>query len=600
MKVSDYVIQFFAEKGLNDLFLVSGGGIMHVLDALARNPKVKYHCNFHEQACVIAAEGYARVTGRPGVALVTVGPGAANALSALPGAWADSVPVIVIAGQVRRDLIADYSKLRHLGPQEANTLDMVRPVTKYAARILDPRMIRRELEAAYHHACTGRPGPVWLELPLDVQGSELGDAALDSFTPPAPHIADVKHLVRDVIAVLRSSRRPLLVAGNGIRLSSCHESFMQLVDRLRIPVVVPFSAKDLIAEDHPMNAGLFGTAGQRRANFAVQTSDCLISLAAGLNCQKVGFNYKGFAPKAVKIIVDIDEHQLLDQVLKPDLAVHCDVREFIEEFILQTVSLDLPDWTRWIEACADWKRRYPIIVPEFFTDRAHVNPYVFADTISGLLRSDDVVIGGAGLDTVSYYQGFRVKSGQRTMTSAWGSMGWDLPLAFGACIGNGMRRTVCITGDGSVQWNIQELMTIAHHQAPIKIFIFNNAGFASIRATQDNLFEGRRVGSDFASGLSNPDFKMLAHAYGLPYYCIRDNSELKGSLATVLADDGPAICEVNIAASQEISPKASSFRRPDGSMESRPLEDMAPFLPREEIERNMHLFDDDPAISPLK
>ena len=596
MKLSDYVVQFLVDKGIRNMFLVSGGGIMHMLDSVGRNPEITYYCNSHEQACAVSAEGHARVTGKPGVCLATVGPGSSNALSGILSAWTDSIPLIVLVGQVRQDLIADYTKLRQFGPQEANTIDMARPVTKYAVSIRDPKRVRYEMERAWHEATSGRPGPVWVEFPLDVQGANVDESELIGFDiPPPPDSAKVAGQVRDVIAALRAAKRPIFIAGNGIRLAGALGSLHAILDRSHIPVVMPFAAKDLVADASPHNLGVFGTAGQRRANFAVQNSDCVISLGAGLNCQKVGFNFKGFAPNAKKIIVEIDEHQLFDQAIKPDVAVHCDVGLFLAEFLRQTEHDSLRPADRWLQACANWKQRYPLITSDYFDNPECVNSYVFMDKLSDALKPEDTIVAGAGLDVVSWYQAFRSKSGQRSFSSAWGSMGWDLPMTIGACVGARKRRTICVTGDGSIQWNIQELLTISRYRLPIKIFIFNNLGYASIRATQNSFFEGRYVGADHASGLANPDFMKIAEAYGLGYSRIANNAALGAGLAAALADDQPAICEVNLAKDQGISPKASAFRRPDGTFESRPLEDMSPFLPREEVHENMHLFDEEGA-----
>jgi acetolactate synthase-1/2/3 large subunit len=355
---------------------------------------------------------------------------------------------------------------------------------------------------------------------------------------------------------------------------------------------LPITAKDVLEEEHPMQMGVVGTAGQRRANFAVQNSDLLLSLGTGLNCQKVGFNFAGFAPKAKKIVVEIDGGQLYDQVIKPDVPIQCDVNLFLREMIAQLQGKPYSASADWLSACRRWKERYPLIVDEFLQDTEHVNSYVFMDKLSDLLRPTDVLVTGNGLDCASFFQVFKVRRGQRALISGWGSMGWDLPMAIGACVGS-RSRTICVTGDGSLQWNIQELLTLKRYRLPVKIFVFNNHGYQSIRATQNNFFEGRLVGADYRSGVDNPDFAKLAAAYGLAYSHIANHAELDGGIGDALSSEGPAICEVNIAPSQGISPKASAFRRADGTFESRPLEDMSPFLPREEIWENMHQFDEE-------
>jgi acetolactate synthase I/II/III large subunit len=598
IKLSDYVMKLLAQRGVDTYFTVSGGGIMHLLDSMGTHGGIKYYCNYHEQACAIAAEGWARVRNRPCGCLITLGPGAINAISGIVGAWFDSVPMIVIAGQVRRDLIADYSKVRQMGPQEANTVGVATPVTKYAKTILDPQMVRYEIEKAYYLAVSGRPGPVLIDIPLDVQAAQIDETQLKGFDPAELGEAwsrpEMVQGVAQALEWLRAARRPVLVGGTGVRMGDAHELFLELAEKLGLPVVLPYTAKDLIPESHPLNFGIFGTAGQRRANFTVQNSDLVLSCASGFSLSKVGFNFKGFAPKAKKIMVDIDAGQLHNQVIKPDFAVLADVKAFLQELLRQSEGRALSPSPKWLPACRHWRERYPIILPEYFDDQKHVNSYVFMDRLADHLKEGDVFVAGNGLDCVTYYQSYKVKVGQRSMISNnWGSMGWDLPLSIGACVGNGRRPTICMTGDGSIQMNIQELLFLQVHQLPLKIFIFNNRGYSSIRATQNAFFKGRFVGADPASGVGNPNFEKLAHAYEIPYFNIKTNAELDSVISSALATAGPAICEVNLAVEQGITPKASAFTRPDGTIESRPLEDMAPFLSREEVFENMHLCDDE-------
>jgi acetolactate synthase-1/2/3 large subunit len=593
--LSDYVIRFLAENGIRDLFLVSGGAIMHLLDAVGRNSDLRYYCNYHEQACVASAEGYARIRNAVGACLVTGGPGTANAISALPAAWVDSVPLMVICGNVRQELIADPSKLRQIGPQETNLLAMARPVAKYVRSVRDPESIRYELEYAYALAGSGRPGPVLLEIPLDVQGAQIVPERLRAYQAP-PNGQDQRELAAQaaqVIQSVRAAKRPILVVGNGIHRAHALGLLRSLLDVLCIPVVLPVTGKDLLEEDHPMNIGVFGTAGQRRANFAIQNSDCLLAIGAGLNMVKIGFDVKGFAPKALKIIVDIDEGQLKYQVVRPHQGVLADAAEFLGEMLNQLRCSPYAAPARWLSACASWKSRYPLIVPEYLSDPAHVNSYVFWDRLADLIDPATTIVTGNALDTTSYFQAYRVPRGQRTINSGWGSMGWCLPLAIGACIGQGLRPLVCVTGDGSFQFNSHELLTISRYRLPIRVFVLNNQGYSNIRATQETFFEGRYVGSDCASGVMNPDFCQLAAAYGLAYFRIENNDALESGIGKALAGPAPALIEVNLSPEQRIFPKASAFRRPDGSFESRPLEDMAPFLPREEVWENMHQFDRD-------
>jgi acetolactate synthase I/II/III large subunit len=596
MKLSDYVVQTLIEDyGVRDIFLVSGGGIMHLLDSVGSNSGVRYYCTYHEQAAVVAAEGYARRTGKLGVALVTVGPGAANAVSALPGAWVDSVPVLVLAGQVRSDLIADYRTQRQRGPQEANTLDMARPVTKYAASVRDAKVVRQELDRAIAAATGGRPGPAWLEFPVDVTALDVEPDSLERWTAqPASYqdAASIGASANQIVEALNAAERPLIVAGNGIRLGRAERAFLEFIEASGIPVVVPFTAKDVLPEDHPLYLGVFGTAGQRRANFAIQNADLLLGLGAGFNVQKVGYNVAGFAPNAKKIVVDIDEVQLHEQILKADLPVLADVRTFLPALTERVRARGKAPSGRWTQACAGWKQRYPLITPDYREDDTHVNSYVFMDELSNAMRDDDTLVVGAGLDAVSAYQAFRVKGEQRVLLSGWGSMGWDLPMSVGAAVATG-KRVITVAGDGSLQWNVQELLTVQRYELPLKIFVFNNAGFSSIRATQNAFFNGRFVGADPASGVATSDFAKLAPVYGFTYSKIENNAGLADGIAAFLRDDRAGFCEVVLASEQSVSPKASAFKREDGTFESRPLEDMAPFLPREEVYENMHLFDEE-------
>ena len=472
IKVSDFVMKFLVEKDVRDMFLVSGGGIMHLVDSVGKNPDMNYYCNYHEQACAHSAEVYSRVTGKIGACLVTTGPGGTNALSGVASAWVDSIPIIVLSGQVRRDLIADYTKVRQRGPQEGNVVEMAHPVTKYAVTILDPQRTRYELEKALYLAASGRPGPVWLDFPLDIQGAEINEEELEAFTPPIAtdnHNLLIEH-VRQFIQIAREARRPLFLLGNGIHIARAETLLGELLERMPFPVVLPNCAKDLVPESHPRYMGVFGTAGQRRANFAVQNADCVFFLASGINVTKAGFNYHNFASKAKKVIVDIDEGQLYHQVIQPDFGIQANVYDFLDELLhqIKTDILQFSPSPKWLEACTRWKTRYPIILEEFYQDTEHVNSYVFVDKLSDLLSQNDVVVAGNGIDEVSYWQAFKVKPGQRTMISGnWGPMGWDLPAAVGASIGSG-RRTICLSGDGSLQWNIQELLTIKHYHLPVR------------------------------------------------------------------------------------------------------------------------------------
>lgn len=594
IKLSDFVFDFLAEKGVSDIFLVSGGGIMHLLDSVKRKEGLRYICNHHEQASAIAAESYARLKNKLGVCLVTTGPGAVNALSGIAGAWLDSLPVLVISGQVRRDLIADYTKLRQYGPQEINIIDMVKPVTKYAKTIMDPTTIKYELEYAIEKAMEGRPGPVWINIPLDVQAAMIDTSKLHTFHKPENEtfsVVKAKNMVHKTLKMLYNSERPVLLLGAGVRLSGAEVIVRKLIDLLNIPVITNIGAIDLVAEDNPMFFGRFGPIGQRRANFTLQNADLIISLGASMSVGSIGFNTMGFAPRAKKIMVNIDLEELLKPSFVPHLPIHADVKWYITELLSTFNRENLNIDRRWIEVCNYWKSKYTTLTTNYFEDKDHVNSYVFAATLSEYLKEDAVLLTGNSLDIVSVYHSFKIKSGQRVFTNInYGAMGWDLPAVVGACVGNARKETILLTGDGTIQFNLQELNTISYNKLPVKIFIQNNQGYESIRSTQNNFFSGNFIGSDDNSGIGNPDFKKLAEAYNFSYVKINNNNEIKSKLESVFSFVGPVICELALSYSQGRSPKIVSVRRDDGTMESKPLEDQYPFLPEEEVTRNMNLF----------
>jgi len=595
VRVSDYVIDFLHRQGVEDVFMVSGGGIMHLTDSLGRHPGLRYVCNYHEQACAIAAEGYSRIRGTVGACVVTTGPGSTNALSGVAGAWVDSIPIFVVSGQVRRDLIADYSKVRQLGPQEINIEPMAQPITKYFVTIMDPARIRYELEKAAWIATGGRPGPVWINIPLDVQGATVDETSLTAFEPPASESGAAESL--DVAAaraldLLRHSRRPVIVPGNGIHLANAAATFARLVEHFGVPVLGTIGSTDLIHEDHPCFVGRFGPVGQRRANFAIQNADLILALGASMSLSSVGFNTDSFAPGARKVMVNIDPHEIGKARPVPDLGIVADVGSFMERLI----ALPAPEWggalDPWRAACRSWRERYPPIAPEYFANRNYANSYVFADVLSDRLGEGDAVVTGNSLDWWSVYQAFKVRRGQRVFTNVnYGSMGWDIPAAIGACIARGRQRTVLVTGDGSMQFNIHELQTIAHNRLPLKIFVLNNAGYASIRSTQEAHFAGHFVGSDMGSGVSNPNFRHMADAYAMRYVSASTNDALAPAIASSLDGPDAVLCEVFIDPAQGRSPRVMSRRRDDGSMESGTLQNMFPFLPADEVSRNMRLFE---------
>lgn len=602
IQLSDYVINFLEEKGIKDIFLVSGGGIMYLCDAVGRSGKIRYICNHHEQACATAAESYARLKNSPGVCLVTTGPGGTNAITGVAGAFVDSIPLMVISGQVKREIISDYKKLRQLGPQEINIVEMVKPITKYATTVMKPERIRYEMEKGWFLASSERPGPVWIDIPLDVQSSMIDEKKLTSYYPDhheIPNLPLLRKQVNIAVSLLKRSKRPVILAGNGIRLAGGIDSLKSLIKEMKIPVLHHINSVDILADDHPLNLGIYGPYGQRRANFILQNSDLVIGIGASLNISSTGFNYRGFAPYARKIMVNIDPGELYKKTLDIDLKIQADARDFLELLSesIKTGSSDISssDFSpRWLKACEYWKNKYPIILPEFFLDKNHVHNYVFMDILSEYLSTEDILVSGIGSEAAGLYTAFKVKNGQRAYVNKnLGQMGWCLPGAIGACIGNRRKRTILVTGDGGFQFNIQELAVIKHHKLPVKIFIMNNSGYQSIKNTQNNLFSGRLVGADKTSGVSFPDYKSLAAAYSLEYGYIRTNSDIEKQLKRALSCPGPVLYEVNINPNQSKIPRSQTVRQKDGTLVSSTLENMFPFLPEKEVYDNMHMFDEE-------
>jgi len=593
MKVSDYIIEFLVKKGVRDIFLVSGGGIMHLCDSVGKNKKLRYISNHHEQASAMCAEGYARVNSNIGACLVTTGPGGTNAFTGVAGAWTDSIPMIVISGQVRTDIIADYKKLRQLGPQELNIVAMAKHITKYAVTIKNPKLIRYELEKAHFIATSGRPGPVWIDVPLDIQGASIDARKLQGFTQKKKKVPEIfTQQIKKTIQLLKKAKRPVLILGHGVRLAHAEKQLQEFIKKVRAPILLPYNGLDLVPHSESLLVGKFGPVGNRAGNFVLQNADLLLVIGASLSLASRGFDLKGFAPRAKKIMVDIDKGELTKPTVSLNLAINSDAKIFIKKFLELSAEQTFSEDQKWHDVWNNWKKKYPQIIPEFLKDTKHVNTYIFFDILSDVLNPEDIVLTGNSLDAVSLFQAYKVKRGQRAFTNAnLGAMGWCLPASIGACVAHDRKRTILVTGDGSIQFNIQELATVSYYHLPLKIFVVNNEGYESIRTTQSNFFKEKLVGSDKNSGVTNPNFKKLAATYNIKYAFVKNNKQIKTMIKKVLNTDGPVLCELNVHPDQHRIPKATSFRKADGTLESRPLEDMAPFLPRKEILENMHLFD---------
>ena len=595
IKVTDYICNYLADNGVTDIFMISGGGAMHLVDSIGKHPKLNYICPHHEQAAAVAAEGYSRATGKMGVVTVTSGPGGTNTLTGVIGQWLDSVSVLYLSGQVKQETTIESCRklgLRQLGDQEINITDIVRPVTKYAVFVKDPYNIRYHLEKAVYLATHGRPGPVWLDIPLDVQGAIINERRLRGYDLKEDEIkfdkAKLRKQVKKAAKLLKSAKRPVFLAGQGIRISSAQKTFIDFIEKTKIPVLTSFCGFDLIPSSHPLYMGRPGTLGARFGNFALQNADLLISVGSRNNIRQISYSRNVFARGAKKVIVDIDAAELRKPTIKPGLAIHADAKDFLLQLKREISGVKLPDWQEWIEWCAERKKRYPVVLPQYWKIKKPVNPYCFMETLSKALDGDAVVVTGNGTACVTMFQAGIVRKGQRIFwNSGCAAMGYGLPAAIGACFGIQKRPVVCLDGDGSLQMNIQELQTMAYHKLPIKLFVLNNYGYLSIRQTQDTFFGGRHTACDPDTGVSFPDIIKVAKAYGLPARRILRHSEMKEEIEKTLRSKGPVVCEVVLAPGQKFMPRASSKKLNDGRIVSAPLEDMYPFLSRDEFRENM-------------
>lgn len=594
VKLSDYVARVLVQHGVKHVFMVTGGGAMHLDDSLGKTPGLKYICCHHEQACATAAESYTRLSGQIAAVCVTSGPGGLNALTGVFGAWTDSVPMIIISGQVRYDTTVRSTgfALRQLGDQEYDIVRSATPMTKYAVMVTNPCEIRYHLEKALYLAMIGRPGPCWLDIPLNIQGAVVDDTSLIPYyphediseVPPVPE----GHLIVEIIQRIKRARRPVLMVGSAVRSSGAHQEFLQLVDLLKIPVVTAFNAHDIIESNHPLYCGRPGTVGDRAGNFAVQNSDLLLVIGCRLNIRQISYNWKAFARDAFKIIVDIDPLEFQKPTVVPDLPIHSDARAFIQAMLAELPSNGLEEKKEWLDWCRVRVSNYPVVLNEYWQRDDLVNPYCFVDRLGKLLPEGQIIVTGDGTACVCTYQAIIIKKDQRLFSNSGSApMGYDLPAAVGACIASGGQKVVCLAGDGSIQMNLQELQTIVHYHLPTKIFIMNNCGYHSIRQTQTNFFGLPLVGCDPQSGVSFPDFEKLAYAYGIEFARCTKHAELDAAIQQTMAGDSPSICEVLLTPDQPFAPRLSSKRLPDGRMVSKPLEDLSPFLEREEFLQNM-------------
>lgn len=604
IRLADYVADFLINHGVTDCFSVVGGGAMHLNDALGHREGLKVTYNHHEQACAIAAEAYARLNNKIAAVCVTTGPGGTNALTGVVGGWLDSVPMFVISGQVRYDTTARYASkftdglpLRAVGDQEYDIVKSVQPMTKYAVMIENPADIRYELEKAWSLATSGRPGPVWIDIPVNFQGSYIDPEKLKGFEgraeqlPPPVEQSQIEIIVNKI----KSAKRPVIYAGGGIRLSGGYDNFVKVIKKLNVPVVTYWNSIDLIETDNPLYVGRGGNMGDRAGNFAVQNSDLLLAIGTRISIRQTGYSFNTWAREAEVIMVDIDRAEMKKHTIHVDMPVWADAADFLAAMhkYINKFEDKVFCGNEWLERCTKWKQKYPVTLPRHAAqNNGFVNIYQFIHKLSSALPQGSLTAVSNGACCVAGHQAYVIKQGTRfIINSAIASMGYGLPAAIGLCISGGRRDIVCLEGDGSIMMNLQELQTIVTNRLPVKIFLINNGGYHSIRITQSNLFkEHSKVGIGEESGdLSFPEFEKIAKAFGYPYFSAHSNAELDEVINKVLATEGFAFCEIFTDTVQVWEPKSSTKRLPDGTLVSPPLEDLAPFLPREELLENMFI-----------
>lgn len=596
IRLSNYIANWAVSKGIKHVFLMVGGGAMHLNDALGKTPGLETVFWHHEQSCAIAAESYARLTGQLPLVNVTTGPGGLNALNGVFGAWTDSIPMFVISGQVRYDTTvrgSGISSLRQMGDQEYDIVRSVEPMTKYAVMVTDPKTIKYHLEKAFFLATNGRPGPVWLDIPLNVQGAMIDETSLESYHPEEDLSVEKlptldPTIFTQIIERLQNAQRPVLLVGTGVRTARVQNELLQLIDQLKIPVVTAWNAHDLIPNANPYYIGRPGTVGDRAGNLVVQNADFLLVLGCRLNIRQIGYNWQTFARAAYKIMVDIDSNELKKPTLNIDLSVQSNLSNFMPKFSEALKKQPIHEKSDWIDWCRERRKKYPVVLNEYWDRKELINPYCFIESLGDQLPENQVMVSGNGSACVMSFQVMQIKKGQRLYTnSGCASMGYDLPAAIGACVASDKKKIVCITGDGSFQLNLQELALLPYHGYPVKIFILNNNGYHSIRQTQINFFGEPLVGCDPETGIDFPDLEKLAAAYRIRYERCQTHQEMPGVIQKVMAGNDPVICEVMLTIDQAFAPKASSKRLPNGKIVSRPLEDLAPFLSEQELKENM-------------
>lgn len=600
IRLADFVAEFLVNRGVSDVFSVVGGGAMHLNDAFGHHEKLKVTYNHHEQACAMAAEAYARIDNKIAAVCVTTGPGGTNALTGVLCGWLDSIPMFVVSGQVRYDTTARYAMrfteglpLRAVGDQEYDIVKSVEHMTKYAVMLENPEDIRYVLEKAWYEATTGRPGPVWVDIPVNFQGTYVETDDLKGYEPTdedvPPELSD--EIIDEVIEKIKNAKRPVLHAGYGIRLSGGYAEFEKVIKKLNIPIVTYWNAIDLIEDDNPLYTGRAGNMGDRAGNWAIQNADLILAIGTRISIRQVGYNWKTWARCAKVIMVDIDRAEMKKHTIHVDMPIWADAKDFLEKMNERLSDKPLFDDKSWLETCKNWKENYPVVTKEQEEyDGEGVNVYAFMKYMSKHLPEGSLTAVSNGACCVVGNQAYVIKKGSRmTNNSAVASMGYGLPAAIGTCIASGGKETICLEGDGSIMMNLQELMTVITNKLPIKIFLINNNGYHSIRLTQNNLFaEKSKIGiGPESNDLSFPEFRKIADAFGYRYFSAKSNDEMRTVVDEVLNTDGALMCEIFTDTNQVWAPKSSTKRLEDGTLVSPPLEDLAPFLPREELENIM-------------
>lgn len=586
MRVVDYIALFLKQRNIKHVFTLTGGGAMFINDGIAQEPSITGVFNHHEQACAMAAVGYSKLHNEISVVMPTTGCGGTNTITGLLDAWQDSNKVVFISGQVNKNETTYLAKvpLRKFGVQEANIIDIVTPITKYAVMIESADSIRYELEKAFHICETGRPGPVWIDIPLDIQCQEINPDSIPRYTPVEVEYDENEQMYSPLITALKNAKRPIIIAGNGIHLSNTRSQFIDFVERYKIPVAFTYLGVDLLPSDHPQYVGRLGTKGDRAGNFAVQNSDLVLSLGSSLNVAVTGFRYDTFAREAIKIVVDIDSNEHQKNTISIDHKIITDLNVFFAKMKNQA---PVTEYSEWNNKCLYWREKWPVCLPEYETG-TDVNIYTFLDHLSKNMKSDAIVVSDAGSAYYATSQALKIRDKQRYITSgAQADMGFTIPCSIGVSIANNKSEILGITGDGSFQLNLQELQTIVNYNLPIKLFVLNNSGYLSIRNTMDKFFDSRYFGTGPESGLSFPALYKIAYAYNIPYYKIDNVKHIEYDLQHILNSPGYMLCEVICPPKQDMAPSSSSKRNQAGKFVSQPLENMYPFLSDDEFKKEM-------------